>query len=228
MKTRFALAFPVLLVFLVIVSGCTGTPPASQPAATSAPVQAPATVAAAAQSPYPDAVPVNSPLAFGSGAKTGELTVTAYKVVPTVFYVDPSLSSPRQQLQSSNPLDPQPGNTTFKPAEGNTFVLIYLTAAGTGTESAWAPAPNTIALYSDGTMYHHKSLPSAKSVIQGEASHMYDYWYSDGDTKGAVLPGKANNVKGFLIYEVPAAFAAEKSFVVASLYSDKQGAWKLV
>ena len=228
---RFAVfSLFVVLVLLTVLSGCTSSQPAPQPVVVStAPATAtPAPLPTPTPNPYPNASALNTPLPFGTAPKNGEMTVTAYKIKPTFSWVDPSWNSQREQNQYQGQLETQKGYNTQKPAEGNTFVFIYLSATATGTEAAWAPSPGQIVLNYEGKNYPYTSVASSETTVDGETLNQYDYELGTGHTGGYVKTGKSNTVKGFLIYEVPAAFAAEKSFVVASLYSDKQGAWKLV
>lgn len=226
MKRIAAFALFSALVLLVIFSGCTGTTPAPQPTAVPTQVITQATPAPA-QDPYPNAVAINTFLPFGSGAKTGEIAVTGYKVKPTINYNDPSWSSQKEMSASSAPLETQKGYSTKQPSVGNTFVFVYLKATATSTESAWAPSPANIVLYSDGKTYQYTALSSAQVVVEGETEDKYDYLVGTGKSVIAIIPGKSNAIKGYLVYEVPATFAPEKADVLITLYGDQQGAWKL-
>jgi len=228
MKRIAVLILLATLVLLTVLCGCTGNAPAATPA-TPVPV---ATVPLTPEltptpDPFPDALPLNTPVPFGSGKKTGELTVTGYKVRPTFGWVDPSWNSPREQLESSDPLDTQKGYNTKSPKDGNTFLFVYLTAASTGIESAWAPSPAQIVVMSEGTTASYTPLAGSQTVVDGEPGSQYDFQIGVGGTGGYIQPGKSNTVKGFLIYEVPESFSPQRTYVVANADAQTQGVWRL-
>ena len=229
MKRTLALSIVAALVLLVVFSGCTGTAPAPQPVATPAPVTTLATPApTATPDPYPHALAPNVPISFGAGTKTGNMTAYGYTVRPTYSWVDPSWNSPREQGEASKPLETQKGYNTKKPMDGNTFLFVYLNVAGTGTEAVYAPSPKQIVVVSDGKTYESSSLATAQTIVDGELGKQYDFQIGTGGTGGYILPGKSNTVKGFLIYEVPATFSPEKTYVIANPDAKTQGVWKLV
>lgn len=232
MKRTAVLSVLVILVVFAALSGCTSspqTPPPATPAvmATTPVVATTAPAPVATPDPYPGALSLNTPVAFGTGTKTGELTATSYVVKPTFSWVDPSWNSPREQLDSSKPLETQKGYNTKKPAEGNTFVFVYLSAVGTGTEAVYAPAPSQIVLISDGKTIPYTTVGGAKTVVDGITGSEYDYLIGTGGTGGYVQPGRSNTAKGYLIYEVPASFVPEKTYVLAQADAKTQGIWKL-
>jgi hypothetical protein len=230
MKHTASLAILATIILLVALSGCTGTSPAPQPViSTPVPVTpSPAPTLAPTPDPYPNASAPNMPVPFGSGKKTGEMTVYGYTVRPSFSWGDPSWNSPRQQAASGSPLETQKGYNTKKPQDGNTFLFVYLNVAGTGSESVYAPSPSQIIVVSNGKTYGYSSLESAQTIVDGELGHQYDYLIGTGGTGGYVQPGKSNNIKGFLIYELPASFTPEKTYVVATPDSLTKGVWKLV
>lgn len=217
------------LLLLVIFCGCTGTQPAPQP--TPAPVtvaETPGVLPTATPDPYPGASALNTPLAFGTGAKTGEMTVTDYKITPVYTFFDPSWNSPREQAEFQGAFETQKGYSTKQAADGNIFVFVYLKVEATGTESAWAPSPYLVTMESGGKPYQYSSLTSPKTTVNGEFLNQYDFEFGDGGTGGLVKPGKSNAVKGFLIYEVPEPFVPEKTYIIATPgASDTKTIWKL-
>lgn len=229
MKRTAVLLFSVTLVLFSVFSGCTGSQPAQQPVVTT--VQATATPTpepTATPDPYPNASALNTPAPFGAGTKTGEMSVTSYKVKPTFSWSDPSWNSPREQSEGQGSLlETQKGYNTKKPAEGNTFVFIYLTAEATGSEAFFAPAPSLIYLSYDGKNYPYTKLASAETVVDGEVSNEYDYELGPGGSGGYVKTGRSNMVKGFLIYEVPATFVPERTYVIINADAKNTGVWKL-
>jgi hypothetical protein len=228
MKYIVSLAAVAALILLIVFSGCTGTPSAPQPVTTAVPVTTVATPAPTpTANPFPNALALNVPLSLGAGKKTGEMTVSAYKLKPTYTWVDPSWNSPQEQAASSGPLEVQKGYNTAKPHEGNTFLFIYLGVVGTGTEPVYAPSPHQIVVASEGKTYQYSSLASAQTTVNGESGAQYDYQISTGGTGGYVQPGKSNAVKGFLIYEVPATLVPEKTIVLTTPDPATRGEWKL-
>jgi hypothetical protein len=228
MKRTALFSILAALVMCMVFCGCTGTSPAPQP--TSTPVQItllPSPAPVITVDPYPNASAPNVAVLFGSGKKTGEITVTGYKIRPIYNWVDPSWNSQREQAESANPLETQRGYNTKKPQEGNTFLFVYVNVAGTGTEAVFAPSPKQIVIVSDGKTYEYSSLASAQTTVDGEPNKQYDFQIGTGGTGGFIQPGKSNNVKGFLIYEVPALFSPGKTYVIAAPDSKTQGVWKL-
>lgn len=228
MKRSFAFALPVALILLVVFCGCTGTPPAPQPVATPAPITTLASpVPTATPDPYPNALAPNVPVSFGAGTKTGNITAYGYTLRPTYSWVDPSWNSPREQAESSKPLETQKGYNTKKPQDGNTFLFLYLNVAGTGTEAVYAPSPKQIVVVSEGKTYEYTSLASSQTIVDGETGKQYDFQIGTGGTGGYIQPGKSNNVRGFLIYEVPQSLSPEKTYVIVTPDAKTQGVWKL-
>jgi hypothetical protein len=228
MKQIAALTLLAALVLVAAFSGCTGTTPAPQPVVTTvqltpSPTHVPSLVA----DPYPNASPLNVPVSFGSGKKTGEMAVYGYTVKPTYTWADPSWNSPREQAASSNPLETQKGYNTQKPQPGNAYLFVYLNVASTGTEPVYAPSPKQIVVFSEGKTYEYSSLASSQTNVDGELGKQYDFQIGTGGTGGYVQPGKSNNVKGFLIYEVPASLVPARAYVIAIPDSQTRGVWKL-
>lgn len=229
MKRTLAFALLTALVLLVVFSGCTGTAPAPQPVVTPVLVTFLSTPApTATPDPYPHALALNVPVSFGTGTKTGNITASGYSVRPTYSWVDPSWNSPREQVESSKPLETQKGYNTKKSQDGNTFLFVYVNVAGTGTEAVYAPSPKQIVVVSEGKTYEYTSLATAQTLVDGELGKQYDFQIGTGGTGGYIQPGKSNNVKGFLIYEVPATVSLEKTYVIASPDAKTQDVWKLV
>lgn len=229
MKRIAVLTLLATLVVLTVLCGCTGNTPAAPTPVTTVPVATapPTPELTPTPDPFPNALRLNTPVPFGSGKKTGELIVTGTKVRSTFGWVDPSWNSPREQLESSDPLDTQQGYNTKTPQAGNTFLFVYLTAESTGTESVWAPSPAQIVVMSEGTTASYTPLASSQTVVDGESGSQYDFKIGVGGTGGYIQPGKSNTVTGFLIYEVPESFPPERTYVVANADAQTQGVWRL-
>ena len=224
----------VLLVVLALIAatcGCTGTAPSAPPATTVTPAAAATALVTQQPTPTPDPFPgasaLNAPVAFGSGKKTGEMTITGYKFRPTFSWTDPSWNSPREKLESSSPLETQKGYNTRTPQDGNTFLFVYLKVEGTGSESVYAPAPSQIVVISHGTTMSYTTLASDQTIVDGELGRQYDFQIGSGGSGGYVQPGKSNTASGFLIYEVPVSFPVETLYIIANADAQTQGAWRL-
>jgi hypothetical protein len=227
MKRIAVLTLFAALVLLALSCGCTENAPATPPVTTIPPTPAATPEPTPTPDPFPDALPLNTVVPYGTGTKTGDLTITGYKVRPTYSWVDPSWNSPREQLDASNPLETQEGYNAQKPQDGNTFLFVYVTVASTGTDAVWAPSPAQIAVISKGTTYQYSTLASGETIVDGETGEQYDFLIGEGGSGGYVQPGQSNIVKGFLIYEVPAPFSPETTYVVANVDAQTQGIWKL-
>ena len=228
MKRIAVFSVLTILVLLAVLCGCTSTQPAQPvPVTTIAPTETPTPIPTPTPDPYPNATPLTKPVAFGAGTKTYDMAVTAYKIRPVFTWTDPSWNSPREQAGSQGSLEPQKGYNTKKPAEGNTFVFIYLSAAATGTEAAWAPSPNQVVVSYDGKTYPYTSLLSDQTIVDGETGTQYDFELGSGGTGGYVKTGKSNTVNGFLVYEIPASFVPEKTYVIVTPDTKTTGVWKL-
>jgi hypothetical protein len=228
MKHPIACVLFAALLLFVAFCGCTGTAPAPQPVVTTAVITATPTPAPTPEpDPYPNASALNTPVVFGSGTKTGEITITGYTIRPSYGWTDPSWNSPREQAESGKPLETQKGYNTKKPQDGNTFLFVYVNVVATGTESVFAPSPGNIAVMTGGKMYSYSSVASQDTNVEGELGKQYDYNFGAGGSGGDVKPGKSNIVKGFLIYEVPASFSPQKTYVITNAGAQTRGVWRL-
>ncbi len=218
MRYLTALSVFTVLVLIVFFSGCTGTSPA--PAAT-AQTTAPTAVA----DPYPDALVVNTPTSFGSGNMVGEINVFRYAIRPTYDWTDPSLNSPQEQAESNEPLEERKDYNTKSPKEGSTYLFVYVSVENTGSDPIWSPDSGKVLVVSDGKTYKYTPLLSSETHVKGESVSQYNYLFGSDGTVGWISPGSTS--RGFMVYEVPASFSLEKTYVVADAGSSQVFAWKL-
>ena len=231
MKPFVPVILLAVLVLLAAACGCTGSAPTAPTVTPTTPAVVQTAQATLQPTPVPDPFPgasaLNTPVAFGSGKKTGELTVTGYTFRPTFSWTDPSWNSPREKLESADPLEIQKGYNTLTPPDGNTFLFVYLKVEGTGQEAVYAPAPSQIVVASHGTTTSYTTVGSGQTIVDGESGRQYDFQIGTGGSGGYVQPGKSNTASGFLIYEVPASFPVETLYVVANADATTRGVWRL-
>lgn len=227
MRFSYPLVIMGVLCFAVLFSGCTSTPP---------PVQTPTVVPTTAVVtlsptptlvPFPDALAQNEYAPFGSADKVGKATVYKYEVVPGYTWTSPSWNSPREQAAASQPLELQRGYNTKKPQEGNTFLFVYVRVLNDGDNAVYAPSAKQFVVSVDGKMYNYVPVASPDVVIDKVTGTQYDYQIGRGGTVGYIQPGESNKAEGYLIYEVPATFSPNTTYVVSNLDYKTTAAWKL-
>ncbi len=232
MKPIHVLVITSVVVFAVLVCGCTQirnaapVTPAPSPAVSQAAAPAAASPAPTVN-PYPDAKPLNAPAKFGSGDMTGAATVTKYIVKPTYTWTSPAWRSARELVAQAPPNEVQAGYSTEAPAAGNTFLFVYFRVENTGTKAIVAPSPQQVVVSGDGTTYSYRPVADSGVVIDGITGTQYDYQLGTGGTGGYVQPGASNAAEGYLIYEVPAAIIPDRAFVLANLDYKTSAQWKL-
>jgi hypothetical protein len=227
MKSLYTIAIFGVLVFVLLSSGCTSTSPSVQ-ATTFVP-----TTAAVTPSPTPAAVPFPNALAlneygtFGSGDEQGRATVYRYDVKPNYNWTSPSWNSPREQAAASPPLELQRGYNMEKTHEGNTFLFVYVRVVNTGDKAVYAPSAKQFVVFNNGKAYNYSSVHSSDVIIDTVSGTQYDYQIGRGGTVGYVQRGESNAADGYLIYEIPAQFSPNATYVVSNLDNHNQVAWKL-
>jgi hypothetical protein len=222
--------FCVLLMFLAFM-GCAGTAPATPPpvqtslpvAATVPAVSSPSQTAA----PYPDALAMGEYATFGSGDLTGKVTVYRSFTTPEYNWTAPSFNSAREQAASTGPSGIQYGYAMEKSQEGNTFLFVFVRVAATGTKAVYAPSAGQFVVSIDGKAYNYSAVHSSDVTIDTVPGTEYDFQIGKGGEVGYVLPGDSNNADGYLIYEIPASFSPDKTFVVSNPDYKTQAVWKL-
>lgn len=227
MKFIYSIAIFGVLFCVLLSSGCTDTSP-SVTAPTSVP-----TTAVTILSPTPTAVPYPNALAldqyarFGSGNEQGKATVYRYNVKPNYTWTSPSWNSPREQAAASMPLELQRGYNLEKPQEGNSFLFVYVRVINTGQKAVYAPSAQQFVVFNNGKMYNYSSVHSSDVIIDTISGTQYDYQIGRGGVVGYVQPGDSNAAEGYLIYEIPAQFSPDTTYVVSNLDFKNQAAWKL-
>jgi hypothetical protein len=231
MKFISAIAFFGMLVCALLFSGCTSTSP-TVPAQTVVPTSSieilsptPTVTPVAVQ--FPSALAMNQYSTFGTGDEQGKATVYRYEVKPSYNWTSPSWNSPREQAAASGPLELQQGYNTEKPGEGNTFLFVYVQVMNTGKNAVYAPSAKQFVVFSDGKMYNYTSVHSSDVVIDKITGTQYDFQIGRGGTVGYVQPGESNKADGYLIFEIPARFSPNTTYVVSNLDYQNQAVWRL-
>jgi hypothetical protein len=231
MKSIYSIAVIGVLFFVLLFSGCTSTsPPVS--AQTSVPTTAvvilsPTPTATPTAVPFPNALVLNEYATFGSGNERGKVTVYRYEVKPNYNWTSPSWNSPREQAATSLPNELQRGYNTEKPKDGDTFLFLYVRVQNTGNNAVYAPSAKQFVVFSDGKTYNYSSVHSSDVVIDKVTGTQYDYQIGRGGTVGYLQPGESNKADGYLIYEIPATFSPETTYVVSNLDYQNKAVWKL-
>ncbi|MCX6696701.1 MAG: DUF4352 domain-containing protein [Methanoregula sp.] len=226
MKFIYTIAVFGVLFLVLLFAGCISTAPQVQ-------TQTSVPTVVVTLSPTPTAVPftkylaLNDYFSFGNDREQGVATVYRYDVKPNYNWTSPSWNSPREQAAASPPLELQRGYNTEKPQEGNTFLFIYVSVQNTGNRAVNAPSAKQFIVSSDGKAYNYSSVHSSDVLIDTVTDKQYDYQIGRGGTVGYIQPGESNKADGYLIYEIPASFSPNTTYVMCNLDYQNQAAWKL-
>ena len=223
MKFSYVLAGFGVLVFFLLVSGCTSTSTAPQV------VQAPTYTPTLSLSPTPTSVPFPNALAlnqydqFGSGENQGKVTVYGYKVLSNYNWTSPQYNSnPYQQIANGPNLEN--GYTTVTPHAGNTFLFVFVRYFNTGTSAINAPSANQCYVYINGTSYSPSSINAPQVTLTPVVGSQYADLVGNG-ASGVVQPGQSNGLDGYIIYEIPSSFSPHTTYV--TLDYENQPEWVL-
>jgi hypothetical protein len=233
MKFFYLIVIFGLLFFALLSSGCTSTTPPVQQATpvqtpTSVPMTAVATLFPTSTAvPYPNALALGEYASFGTGDQQGNATVYKYQIKSSYNWTAPSFNSATEQSSTAGPSGVQQGFNNAKPLAGDAFLFIYVRVANTGNKAVYAPSAQQFVVNFDGKAYNYTSVHSSDVVIDTVFGTQYDYQIGRGGAVGYVLPGDSNSADGFLIYEVPATFSPERTYVVSNLDFKTQAVWKL-
>ena len=178
--------------------------------------------------PYPAALGLDEYSCFGGEMKQAGATVYRYEIRPHYNWTSSSWNSPREQAAASLPLELQNGYNMEKPAEGNTFLFIFIRVENNGDRPAYAPSAKQFVVYSNGNMYNYTSVHSSDVVIDGVSGKQYDYQTGQQDgSVGYIQSGESNRAEGYLIYEIPAPFSPGTTYVVSNLDYQSKAEWIL-
>lgn len=225
------IAFFGVVILILLSSGCTSTSPQVQ-SGTSVPTTA---VAIQSQTPalthtavqFPNVLEMTWYYTYGTGDERGKATVYRYEVHPTYNWTTPSWNSARDQAAASEPLALQRGYTIETPQEGNTFLFVYVQVENTGKNAVYAPSAKQFVVSSEGKMYNYSSLHGSDVIVDKITGTQYDYQVGRGGTVGYIQPGESNKADGYLIFEIPAQFSPNTTYVVSNLDYQNQAVWKL-
>jgi hypothetical protein len=225
MKIFFTITTFGLLFFGLIFAGCMSSSlPVQTPLSANALVIPSPTLTAV---PFPEVLGLNEYTCFGCENRQGAATVYRYEIRPHYNWTSPSWNSPREQAAASQPLELQNGYTMEKPGEGNTFLIIFIRVENVGTMAVNAPLAKQFVVYSDGKMYNYTSVHSSDVVIDKVSGSQYGYQIGQGGTVGYIQSGESNRAEGYLIYEIPASFSPNTTYVIGNLDYQNQAEWKL-
>jgi hypothetical protein len=225
MKFFFPITTFSLLFFGLIFAGCVSS---------SLPVQTPVSPdtlvipsIAPTAVPFPNALSLDEYSCFGCESRQAGATVYRYEIRPYYNWTSPSWNSPAEQASASQPLEQQGGYTMEKPGEGNTFLFIFIRIQNVGTMGVNVPLAKQFVVYSDGKRYNYTSVHRPDVIIDRVSGSQYGYQIGQGGTVGYIQPGESNRAEGYLIYEVPASFSPNTTYVVADLDNQNTEEWKL-
>lgn len=225
MKLTYTITVFGVLIFALLFAGCT-SPQVQTP--TSVPTTTVVTLSPTPTAvPFPNALAVNENATYGSGNKTGTVTVYRYDVKPTYSWTDPSWNSPAEQLAAGQPNDIQRGYNLEKPQAGNTFLFVYVSAQNTGQDTIQTPAAKQFVVLSDGKAYNYTSVHGSNVIIDTVSDSQYLYQRGQRDPIEYIQSGDSTKVKGYLIYEIPASFSPSTTYVAANLDYKNSAVWKL-
>ena len=226
MKPVHALGLFCIVAVLIAFAGCTSTAPQTPAAATA--VMTTAVPPAPEPTLYPGALALNQETPFGISGKNGTATVYKAELRSTYSWSSPSFNSPHEQQEAGESLyTTQYGYNTEKPADGNTFLFVYVRLTDTGSDRMMAPSPNQFVVNYNGNTYAYSSVRGSDVTVSSVRVPQYDYLIGTGGVAGFIQPGPSNAADGFLIYEVPATIDLSKAALVIALDSGHQAAWKL-
>lgn len=225
MKFFFTITALCLIFFGLVFSGCTSsTQPVQAPLSSKAPlITSPVPTAV----PYPEALDLNEYSCFGCENRAAGATVYRYEVRPYYNWTSPSWNSPREQAAASQPLELQSGYTMEKPGEGNTFLFIFIRVENVGALGVNVPLAKQFVVYSNGKMYNYTSVHSPDVIIDRVSGTQYGYQTGKDGNVGYIQPGESNQAEGYLIYEIPASFSPNTTYVVANLDNQNKEEWIL-
>jgi hypothetical protein len=227
MKFSYVFAGFGVLVLILLVSGCTSTSQAQAPTYTYTPtVSLPPVTPSPTPVPFPNALAVNQFDQFGSGGSQGEVTVYGYKELSNYNWTSPQYNSnPYQQIANGPNLEN--GYTTVTPAEGNTFLIVFVRFINTGTTAISAPSAGQFYVYSNGISYNTSIINVPQVTLSQVSGTPYADLVGAGGTgaSGDVQPGQSNGLDGYLIFEIPDSFTPSTTYV--TLNYENQPSWVL-
>jgi hypothetical protein len=228
MNIRYTITFCGVLFIVLLFSGCTSTSP-QVPAPTPVPTIAAVVILSPTPTavPFPNALALNEYATFGSADMIGKATIYGYAIKPSYNWTSPSWNSPGEQAAASQPIEIQRGYTMEKPQEGKTFLFVYVRVLNPGKNAVYAPTAKQFVVNSNGTLNNYSPVQGSDVIIDKVPGTQYDYQIGRGGVVGYVQPGESNAAEGYLIYEVPATFSPNSTYVVSNLDYQNQAVWKL-
>lgn len=181
--------------------------------------------------PYPAALHLKQIFNFSSGKTASEGTVYRYWLNDTYQLFDPR----------------ETRYVTKHPAVGNRYLILFVSTVNRGTaRNLPVKAANVMVHYNGMTYYPdpthvlpktQKNVDSPAEIIRiGEIEFLHkfhgseyveDFGYSHGAELAYLTPGESNAIDGYIVYEVPASLAPEKTYVEIVFNSQDVAVWKL-
>jgi hypothetical protein len=231
MKSIYTIAVFGVLFLVLLSSGCASTSPAVQ-TPTAVPTAVPTTAAVKlaptqVANPFPNALALNEYAAYGDEKQNGKATVYKYSVKPTYRWTDPSWNSPREMLDASQPLELQRGYNLEKPQQDrHTFLFVNIRVINTGQKTIFAPSAKQFVVYTNGQTYSYSSVHGSNVIIDNVLDSQYRFQRGQRDPIEYIQPGDSP-LEGYLIYDIPASFSPDTTYVVANLDYKNSAVWKL-
>lgn len=186
-------------------------------------------VTTATPDPFPNALLLRDGFPFGEGKIASEGTV--YRIWMNETYSWHNDMDNKYYLQ--------------KPKPGNKYLFVFINVFNKGDTRVWPPTSGNVAVHYNGQIYsadptHY--LPDKSADLKATAvevkevqyfsklfgtEYVEDFGYSHGMQLAYLYPGKSNAIDGYLVFEVPASFNAEKAYAEIVFNGQDVGIWKL-
>jgi hypothetical protein len=179
--------------------------------------------------PFPNALHVKDIFPFSSGSTAGLATV--YRVWMNDTYFWHNDKDNKYYIQT--------------PKAGNKYLFVFASVYNAGSVRFWPPTSSSVTVHYNGRVFYtdpEHYLPDISadpmdtpvevkevqyfSKFYG-SEYVEDFGYSHGSELGFLYPGKSNAMDGYLIYEVPASLALDKTYAVIEFNGKDTGVWKL-
>ncbi|MGD1004556.1 MAG: hypothetical protein ABR887_03975 [Methanoregulaceae archaeon] len=241
MRKIFPIFAIIVLIFLVLTSGCANNPPITNHPSTTQTVLPATTITTATPTevqtsiePTPSTPSLKLGQAFSYNNQNINFTMVLYDVK---IYPNYSWRSVDGKFYDT------------EPSPGNKFLFIFLNLENLGQKRMWIPTETSLTLTSNGVQYyplltHTKGLtidmvqyhPDYQKLVyttdwnwvktppkRDESGSSYVYGYN----MSYVYPGSSNAVDGYLIYEVPQSINLDRTYLSANVNGFASPVWSL-
>lgn len=184
---------------------------------------------APAPDPFPNALLLKSAFPFGEGKIASEGTV--YRVWMNETYHWHNDMDNKYYLQ--------------KPKPGNKYLFLFINVFNKGDMRTWPPNSGNVVVNYNGKEYYpdpshylpDKSSDRKATAIEVQeiqyfsklfgSEYVEDFGYSHGMELAYLYPGRSNAIDGYIVFEVPASLALEKTYAKIEFNGYQVGVWKL-